>query len=143
MQTATCDNDCMGKFLIRKRLQIWIACFAIFINRLAPSIFHTLSASDSSPGMMEICSVSGTKWISSDVFGPQVAEAESTSPASPLHHLEHYSYCITHAGNFALPAPSSMSFAAMVGHDVFPALFYHSPAALFSWSAAHPRGPPA
>jgi hypothetical protein len=50
---------------------------------------------------------------------------------------------MTHAGTFALPAPSTMLFAIQGGHDLFPALFYHSPSPLFSWSAAHPLGPPA
>ena len=50
---------------------------------------------------------------------------------------------MTHAGSFALPAPSTILFAIQGEHDLFPSLFYHSPSPLFSWSAAHPRGPPA
>jgi hypothetical protein len=160
----TCYNVCMGKLLTRKRLQIWIACFAIFINALAPSISHALSAPVGLSGMMEICSASGTKWISSNVVGAPVTYEQATyeqatyeqatyeqatyeqatdaQSSSPLLHLEHCPFCITHAGTFALPPSSSMSIAAIVGHDLFPALFYHSPSPLFSWSAARPRGPP-
>jgi hypothetical protein len=144
----------MGKLLGRKRLQIWIACFAILLNALAPSISHALSRMADPARMIEICSASGTRWMSSDAVGTisstiasTVADAQAgteQAPAdSPLHHLEHCPFCMTHAGTFALPAPSSTLFAVQGGHDLFPSLFYHSPFPLFSWSAAHPRGPPA
>ena len=125
----------MGKFLRRKRLQIWIACLAILLNALAPSISHALSAGPSN--MIEICSASGTTWIAVDQATPD------SSTKSPLHHLEHCPFCMTHADTFALPLPLAPSFAVTGGHELFPALFYHSPSPLFSWSAAKPRGPPA
>ena len=136
----------MGKLLGRKRLQIWIACFAILLNALAPSISHALSSMAGPSNMIEICSASGTKWVSNDVasgVSGQQAAPEQPSTDSPLHHLEHCPFCITHAGTFALPAASTTLLAIEGGHDLFPALFYHSPSPLFSWSAARPRGPPA
>jgi hypothetical protein len=143
----------MGKSSTR-RLQIWIACFAILLNALAPSISHALSRMAGPSNMIEICSASGTRWISGDGAGAVVAglagaqfsaETPSTldSTTSPLLHLEHCPFCMTHAGTFALPSPSTTLFAVQSGHDLFPALFYHSPSPLFSWSAAHPRAPPA
>jgi hypothetical protein len=140
----------MGQFLRRKQLQVWIACLAILLNALAPSISHALSRMAGPSNMIEICSASGTRWISSEVAstiagkipGAQFS-AEEPSTGSPLHHLEHCPFCLTHAGTFALPAPLSTLFAVQGGHDLFPALFYDSPSPLFSWSAAHPRGPPA
>ncbi len=130
----------------RKRLQIWIACLAILLNALAPSVSHALSRMAGPSKMIEICSASGTRWISSEVASTIVGaqfSAQEPSTDSPLHHLEHCPFCMTHAGSFALPAPSSTLFAIQGGHDLFPSLFYHSPFPLFSWSAAHPRGPPA
>jgi hypothetical protein len=104
--------------------------------------------------MIEICSASGTRWVSGDGAGAVVADlagaqfsAETPSTAepatSPLLHLEHCPFCMTHAATLALPSPSMTLFAVQGGHDLFPALFYHSPSPLFSWSAARPRGPPA
>jgi hypothetical protein len=89
--------------------------------------------------MMEICSVTGTTWIAVD------QEMPDASKKSPLHHLEHCPFCMTHADTVALPLPLPLapSFAVAGGHDLFPALFYHAPVPLFSWSAAKPRGPPA
>jgi len=136
----------MVKLLGKKRLQIWIACFAILINALAPSISHALPRMAGPSNMIEICSAGGTKWVSNDVaiavFGQQAALGQ-LSTDSPLHHLEHCPFCLNHAGTFALPAPSMTLLAIEGGHDLFPALFYHSPSPLFSWSAARPRGPPA
>jgi hypothetical protein len=144
----------MGKSFGRKRLQIWIACCAILLNALAPSVSHALSRMAGPSQMIEICSASGTRWISGDAVGTSAStiaskvadaqfSAQEPSTDSPLHHLEHCPFCMTHAGTFALPAPSTSLFAVQGGHDLFPALFYHSPSPLFSWSAAHPRGPPA
>jgi hypothetical protein len=125
----------MVKFLRRKRLQVWIACLAILLNALAPSISHALSPVPST--MMEICSAAGTRWVA----GEQATT--DASKKSPLDHLEHCPFCMTHADTFALPLPLLPSFAVAGGHALFPALFYHSPSPLFSWSAAKPRGPPA
>jgi hypothetical protein len=125
----------MGKFIRRKRLQVWIACLAILLNALAPSISHALSFGPSN--MIEICSATGTTWIAVDQATPDAPKK------SQLHHLEHCPFCMTHADTFALPLPLTSSFAVAGGHDLFPALFYDAPSPLFSWSAAHPRGPPA
>ena len=125
----------MVKFLRRKRLQVWIACLAILLNALAPSISHALSPVPST--MMEICSATGTRWVA----GEQAMT--DASKKSPLDHLKHCPFCMTHADTFALPLPLLPSFAVAGGDALFPALFYHSPSPLFSWSAAKPRGPPA
>ena len=119
-------------------MHIWIACLAILLNALAPSISHALSAASGSSNMTEVCTVTGTKLVSNDQ-----ASVEKSSTDSVLHHLEHCPFCMTHAGTFALPGPLPLSFAVSGGHGLFPALFYHSPAPLFSWSGANPRAPPA
>jgi hypothetical protein len=146
LRAGPCYNIFMGKLLGKKRLQIWIACFAILLNALAPSISHALPRMAGPSNMIEICSAGGTKWVSNDVaiavFGQQAALGQ-LSTDSPLHHLEHCPFCLNHVGTFALPAPSMTLLAIEGGHDLFPALFYHSPSPLFSWSAARPRGPPA
>ncbi len=123
----------MGQFLKRKRLQVWIACLAILLNALAPSLSHALMTPGGSSNMMEICSAAGTRWIVAD-------QADDAPAQSPLQHPEHCPFCITHAD--LLDLPGAASFAVTGGHDLFPALFYRSPSPLFSWSAAKPRGPP-
>jgi hypothetical protein len=127
----------MGQFIKRKRMQMWVACLAILLNALAPSLSHALMAPGASSNMMEICSAAGTRWISADL-------AEGSADAStntPLQHQEHCPFCIAHAD--LLDLPRTTSFAVDGGHALFPSLFYHSPTPLFSWSPARPRGPPA
>lgn len=128
----------MGKFLQRGKLHIWIACLAILLNALVPSISHALSAMHGASKVVEVCSTAGTKLLAIDQAAPDSSPIDST-----LHHLEHCPFCLTHAGTFALPAATlTTPFAVMGGYDLFPSLFYHSPTPLFSWSGAHPRAPP-
>jgi hypothetical protein len=126
----------MGQFLKRKRMQVWIACLAILLNALAPSLSHALMTGPSN--MMEICSAAGTRWMAVDLAA-DASTGSSTDTA--LHHAQHCPFCVTHAD--LLDLPQSASFAVDGGHDLFPALFYRSPTPLFSWSAANPRAPPA
>jgi hypothetical protein len=130
----------MSKFLRRTRLHIWIACFAILLNALAPSVSHALAALRGAPTLVEVCSVAGSKMVAVDQAAPDGAPSSSDSV---LHHLEHCPYCINHAGSAMPPPALPTPFAVRGGHDVFPSLFYHAPTPLFSWSAANPRAPPA
>ncbi|MET3130780.1 hypothetical protein AAKU55_001038 [Oxalobacteraceae bacterium GrIS 1.11] len=128
----------MGKYLKRRTLHIWIACLAILLNALAPSISHALAVTGVTSSMLEVCSVDGKKYVSLDQATPEKSPVDSS-----LHHLQHCPFCMSHAGSFALPTSLNASFAVVGGHDLFPALYYHSPSPLFSWSRAHPRAPPA
>ncbi|MEO8406992.1 MAG: DUF2946 domain-containing protein [Oxalobacteraceae bacterium] len=131
-----------GMVNLRKptRLTIWIACFAILLNALAPSISYAMSARNGqSSSWIEICTVGGTKFIA-----PASDSASDTAPSSDSidHQSGHCPFCLSHAGTFALPPPSATPLAISVGHDLFPFLFYRSPQPLFSWTAANPRAPP-
>ena len=125
----------MKRFWKNKLLTVWIACFAILLNALAPSISYALNArTERASPTTEICR----------------AGMKMASP-SPMHHTsgktdapgaKHCPFCLPHAGSFALPPPSVPCCALAAGHDLFPSLFYLSPQPLFSWAAANPRGPP-
>ena len=54
-------------------LWLWIACFAILLNALAPSVSHAIAFSRGVPATWEICRADGC------------------------------AYCQTHAGSFGLP----------------------------------------
>ncbi|WP_423047122.1 DUF2946 domain-containing protein [Undibacterium sp. Dicai25W] len=138
----------MRNFLNSRKWHIWIACFAILINALAPSIsqaFDLMNAKTGLPGFAEICTTQGAKIVSDQVTS---ASLQNQFPAkdplqSVLHHMQHCQCCVTHADNLALPFPDSQQVAIIEGHDAYPALFYHSPTTLFSWATAHARAPPA
>lgn len=141
--TAPSYNRAMGKFFHRRRhcLSVWIACFAILLNALAPSISHAFTAAQGQPpALIEICSVAGTRYIAPG------ADANVSAPVDKNHVAEaaaHCPFCQTHAGSDALPPPLMPDFHPAALQGTMPRLFYQAPQPLFSWSAAKPRGPPA
>ncbi|MGV7206313.1 DUF2946 family protein [Oxalobacteraceae bacterium A2-2] len=116
---------------IQRTLTLWLAALAVLFAALAPSVSHALAARTIT--WSEICTAEGAKLVAD----PQ------KQPADPLqHHVKHCPYCATHGGSTTLPPPLPVSFAIIVGHDLYPPLYYRAPATLHSWAAAHPRGPP-
>jgi hypothetical protein len=111
----------------RKTLQIWIAMLAVLFAALAPTVSHALAASTPA-ALAEMCTVdSGAK----------------KAPTNTMHGMEHCAYCVMHGGAPGLPPSALGGFAVIGGHDFYPPLFYTAPQPLHSWSASHPRGPPA
>lgn len=143
----------MRRFLKRRRLGIWIACFAILMNALAPSISHAMALMNGTASLVEVCTVDGTRYISTDPSTDAAADDDPDAHAAHaglpgkstvdlVHDMQHCPFCYTHAASFALPVAFAVPLAITAGHDVFPPLFYQSPKPLFSWSRPHPRGPP-
>lgn len=120
----------------RRTLHAWIALLAILFSAVAPSISHAYAAAAAGKPV-EICTVDGVKMLISNQ-----GDAKQSGLDPAMHGMEHCPYCMTHAASFALPPPAASAFAVLGGHDLFPALFYDAPQALFSWTAANPRGPP-
>jgi hypothetical protein len=122
-----------------RHLTAWIACFAILLAALAPSVTHVLAAAaGGSNAWMEICSTTGTKFISSAV-------AQKTNPAAPsdqsMQH-GHCPFCLAHADMTVLPTTHLFVLPLLAGAEMFPSLFYQSPRPLFMWTAAQSRAPP-
>lgn len=131
-----------------------MACFAILLNALAPSISHAMAALHAGPGVpatWEICRAPGSSMQTDGdhaLLGVGKFGAELT-PALSLKHADHQSmamadcaYCVPHAGTFALPPPSHEGFGLKDGQALRPYLFYHAPQPLLALTAAPPRGPP-
>ncbi|WP_251373313.1 DUF2946 domain-containing protein [Janthinobacterium sp. JC611] len=130
----------MGMTLFTRRFAAWIACFAILLAALAPSISRAVANAkqESGSGWAEICSVAGIRFVQVDDDG--AADGKSGGKAM---QMEHCAFCSTHAGSVGLP-PASPVLPLLVasGTAIFPALYYRSPAPLFIWSAAQSRAPP-
>ncbi|MGK5073895.1 DUF2946 domain-containing protein [Janthinobacterium sp. ZB1P44] len=130
----------MGMTLFTRRFAAWIACFAILLAALAPSISQAVANAkqESGSGWAEICSVAGIRFVQVDDDG--AADGKSGGKAM---QMEHCAFCSTHAGSVGLP-PASPVLPLLVasGTAIFPALYYRSPAPLFIWSAAQSRAPP-
>ncbi|WP_249936216.1 DUF2946 domain-containing protein [Janthinobacterium lividum] len=131
----------MGMTLFTRRFAAWIACFAILLAALAPSISQAVANAkqESGSGWAEICSVAGIRFVQVDNDG--AADEKSGGKAM---QMEHCAFCSTHAGSVGLP-PASPVLPLLVasGTAIFPALYYESPSPLFIWSTAQSRAPPA
>ncbi|MEO8600505.1 MAG: DUF2946 domain-containing protein [bacterium] len=135
----------MKKILKSKLLFIWIACFAMLLNALAPSISHavtawnnTSSTSNASSPMMEICTMNGMQSMAA-IPGQTAGDPSGPRDAGTGGHCP---FCLPHASGIGLLPADFPVLPIVAGHDVFPHLFYHAPYRLFSWTAANPRGPP-
>jgi hypothetical protein len=129
----------MGMTLFTRRFAAWIACFAILLAALAPSISQAVANAKqaSGSGWAEICSVAGIRFVQVD---DGAADEKSGGKAM---QMEHCAFCSTHAGSVGLP-PASPVLPLLVasGTAIFPSLYYQSPSPLFIWSTAQSRAPP-
>jgi len=115
----------------------WIAALAILFNALAPVVSHAQASTGHANAQVEICTAMGMAMVSVP------ATDDQPDAGHLMQGMNHCAYCATHAGSFGLPPQALTVFAVLGGHDVFPPLFYQSPATLFTWSRAHARAPPA
>lgn len=144
----------MRAYFTGKGWTIWMACFAILLNALAPTISHAMALRDASrvPATWEICRAPGST-VHSDgkhyLLGVGKFKQDIT-PALALKHADHESmsmadcaYCLPHAGSFAMLPAVPAATGLIAGRALRPYLFYHAPRPLLALSAAPPRGPPA
>jgi hypothetical protein len=136
---------------------IWLACFAILLNALAPSISHALAIAKGQPGAWEIClndgsRISGTGQLDAATFrvltdrsNPAAAKAKAESMAASglAIAMEDCTCCLPHAGSTGLPPSGAALILPAAQGELRPLLFYQSAAPLQAWSTANPRGPPA
>jgi hypothetical protein len=134
----------MGMNKAARRFTAWIACLAILLASLAPSISYALAASTSSTiSEFEICSVAGLKSIKvTGKASDSRAPAKPSAPAGTATHSEHCPFCFTHAGSFGLLPTAAFSIPVASRSVLPPALFYQAPRPLFIWAAAQSRAPP-
>jgi hypothetical protein len=118
----------------------WIACLAVLFNAFVPLVSHALSLSSpaSAPMQMEVCTAMGMAML------PTAAPDQPDKSASGklAGSMTHCGYCAIHGAALGLPPPSAIAFAAPLGRNAFPPLYYLAPRPLFPWSLAQPRAPP-
>ena len=126
---------------MRKQLTIWIACFAILMNALAPSISHAMAAFSGDPATWEICRSDGAAVAAPGQ--PDLVVVGFGAAKSKMGKMEHCGYCLPHAGSHALLPTAITGLGIYGGQELRPFLFYRAPQPLLALSAAPPRGPPA
>jgi hypothetical protein len=122
------------------RWTIWIACFAVLMNALAPSISHAMAVRGNAPATWEICRADGTISMEAELFAAQLSNKIADHQAGMMQDC---GYCLPHGGSVGLVAATVTGLGLMGGHALRPFLFYHAPQPLLALSAAPPRGPPA
>lgn len=120
-------------------LHVWIALLAILFSALAPAFSQVMAAPARFAGQMEICTMDGVR-----VMTPDMNDAGTPDTDAPSDRfLQHCSYCLTHPTPPALLPPAGFVIASAASVEPYPPLFYQTSHALFPWTAANPRAPPA
>lgn len=122
-----------------KSFVTWLAIAATLAAALLPAVAHALS-SDRIENIMlaEICAPSGMTY---DVSSNAPAGDDGKVPAKHASHMEDCPYC-RHASDMPVLPGAGLVVPTVLAVASAPPLFYLSPAPLFTWSAAKPRGPP-
>ena len=123
------------------RLQIWIACFAILMNVLAPSISHALAAVRGDAASADICLTDPSARATPGVQAVSLLADQMSHTGAGM--MEDCGYCLPHAGSYSLMPNAITGLAILGGHELRPFLFYRAPQPLLALIAAPPRGPPA
>lgn len=123
----------------KSMLALWMACFAILMAALAPSISHMLASKDGGSAIAEICSVAGISIVSLDQNG---AVKKPAPPGSGMNMAD-CPYCVLHADMPALPPSAFAMLPLDAPVALAPQLFYQSPSPLFAWAPPQSRAPPA
>ena len=131
----------MGMTLFTRRFAAWIACFAILLAALAPSISQAVANAkqESGSGWAEICSVAGIRFV--QVLQADGGAADEKSGGKAMQ-MEHCAFCSTHAGSVGLPPSPVLPLPVITGTAILPSLYYQSPFPLYIWSTAQSRAPP-
>jgi hypothetical protein len=126
------------------RWTIWIACFAVLMNALAPSISHAMAAMNGGPATLEICRADGAAVAAAGQPDMLAADAPGKKNAGgKLGLMADCGYCLPHGGSVGLTPSTITGLGLVKGHALRPFLFYRAPQPLLALSAAAPRGPPA
>jgi hypothetical protein len=124
---------------VTRRFTAWIACFAILLAALAPSISHAMAGAGATSAWIEICSIAGTRFVQAD-DGDKTAAPGSIEQSL---HVDHCPFCSAHAGSPGLPSNPLLTLPVVDGRPVLPSLYYQASRPLFAWASAQSRAPPA
>lgn len=123
-------------------LAMRIACLAILMAALAPSVSRMLTAAGVTPAYAalpgEICSAAENVYAQSSF----VHGAGSKAPGKTSMLMADCPCCSMHADTFGLPPASKLLLPVASRSGYLPPLFYQAPRAPFMWAPAQSRAPP-
>lgn len=126
----------------------WIACLAVLMSALAPTVSHALAAKARGASWSDICTAGighnagHDKDHSSANRANNGTRPDTGSGSGSGMDMNDCGYCVPHAGSAGPPRTAVFFLPAITVPFAHPALFYQSPAPLFIWSAAQSRAPP-
>ncbi len=121
---------------------IWIACCAILINALAPSLSQALAALRGPPAGWDICRADASAPLVRPALWTPAARAVRRTDGPGKAMLVHCAYCLPHAGSDALLSSKGSASSLLLGHALRPVLVYRAPQPWLALLARAPRGPP-
>lgn len=132
-------NALMFTSKTRARWVLWMACCAILLAALAPTLSRALTvAQGGAVPSLEICSVAGGMNMV-----PLKLSLDDSTPVKNAMQMGDCPCCGMHAAVLALPPVSLAPVSGALITGLLPVLFYQSPTPLFAWTPLQPRGPPA
>jgi hypothetical protein len=120
----------------RKALTVWIACLALLLGSLVPTLARALH-SDAPGRWADICTTAASPMAGG------AAQQRLAGPMASIEHLhEHCPQCSPHLAAPGLPPPRLDQPALLQLRFSLPRLFLVAPRPLFAWAKAQPRAPP-
>ncbi|WP_176256873.1 DUF2946 domain-containing protein [Derxia lacustris] len=124
-----------------RRLALGLACLAMLMAALAPTVSRWLAAQAEAPLLVEVCRADGSRsepvWLRA-----APAEADHSHDSHGALQLDHCGYCVNPAGGHGLLPPAPVFALFGPASHALPALFLHSAQPLPIWRSANPRAPP-
>ncbi|MBB5369964.1 MULTISPECIES: DUF2946 domain-containing protein [unclassified Janthinobacterium] len=119
---------------------LWIACLAILMAALAPTLSRALTVArgDTVPSM-EICSVAGGLTMVPLKFNGQAPDG----PQKTTMSMGDCPCCSMHVATLNVTPMTLAPASGALITGLLPVLFYQSITPLFAWTPVQPRGPPA
>ena len=140
----------MRKKLTNLRMNLWIVCFAVLVNTLAPSVFQALSTARGDSMAWSICTTKSAENVNrartrlSALSTVRFKNSnENSNEKSKANIAMDCANCLPHPDAGALIFIANDGLGLFTGYELRPVLVYQSPQPLQILSAASPRGPPA
>ena len=125
----------------RRRVLLWVACFAILLNALAPTLSQALTlATGQATGWTQICSLAGLRWVSAerDRSGTQ----DSSSVPAGQTGAEQCPFCAVHAGSSGFAPVTHSGFVPGVYTHARPVAMVTAELRFVAFLRARERAPP-
>ncbi len=123
----------------RAVIVLWIACLAILMAALAPTLSRAFTvASGKAVPSFEICSVAGGMNML-----PATLSKQAPDPSKGGMRMGDCPCCSMHAATLDIIPTTLVLASGELITGLLPLLFYQSPPPLFAWTPVQPRGPPA